>query len=138
MRWPWRRRRDLVEDLSKIHLHVGLDDDCRACGNARAHPWHAYPLEVATLANVDLSVPCASGSFYALAQAVLGVDPGAAVWQDFHHHVVFVEASHHRYWQAIRRAAWWEKLVGAVLVVVWFGAVTYPIEETERWLDGMR
>ena len=144
LRWPrsfreWREPEPRVQsvDLSKLHRFYGHDARCRACGQPAEHEWHVSPDHVLSLADVNEG-PYLSGSLASLAAAVCVIEPGARIWEDNKRFAVFVECDP-AYWQAVKRSMWWAKPICAALVFVWFGPVTYEVEETEQWLaDAIR
>jgi len=119
---------------------------CSSCGRPDDHPCHCHPdgeprtLTMARLSDAYL-IPGSLGTF---ARAVFSVDPDAKVWTEQKRFpaTVFIETSLTRdgndnggqKFEHLRKAVWFAKTVGVLVIVIGVGALSVSLEEQETWL----
>ena len=157
----FERKRKPV-DYAALHRFAGnfeLGDAqaCVQCGLRFTDPTHLCPTRVLTLESVarrhGSAVPL-EGSLSSLAMAVFDVEPSARIYEDARHpFVVFIELAplepcmyaicdeHVATWssppgnlEALRRAVWWVKPMGVLVIVIGRGTLTYTAEDADLWL----
>ena len=137
--WRVKRRAKRQVPMSALHCCVpAYATCCRVCAKGSHDEVHLHPYnEPLTINNV--SVPPASGTLGELAYEVFQLDMGAVVYEATGFPMtVFVELDQHVETAAlrekVRRAVWWVKSPGILVVIVGHGALRYDVSDEERWL----
>jgi len=131
-----------IIDLSLVHLpsFSGLEGDLRCiyCGMLDAAPEHLHP--TIRVGPFDISkelVPPPWGTLTCMAARCTAEDPGAVLMEEFKRFpfTVFVQLTDNELLPKVRRALWWEKPAGVLLVVLGIGEIQYTLEEQEVWIN---
>jgi hypothetical protein len=145
LRLRFSKRKNVSEseiiDLSTVHLpffsRLQGDLRCIHCGKLDSDPAHLHPdMTIGPFYSPKDSV-LPWGTLNRMAMRCTEVDPGVVLMEESQRFpfIVFAQLTDNDLLPKVRRALWWEKPAGVLVVVMGVGEIHYTLEEQEAWLD---